>query len=276
MASSAIDFGIIEGVTDVVHDVSGQLRVNVTAIGTTKDPHFDGTVDLANAAFAVRTTGSRYKNGRLAVHFTSDRMAVDTLHLEDQRGRALDISGSLGTHELRVGELEIDVTAKNFEVVRNEFGNTEIDARLGFRGRFESPRVEGTIGISGGTLNVDEILQRTLLHPYATEATPAVPAEVDAIAALNPWERLGLDIEVKSPGTLHMVGDNVQVNPGTPLGLGAVNVRAFGDLYLYKDPGQPAVRDRIVRFVDRHVLLSRPPVRPRPDQLDRVPRRSQP
>ena len=110
VASSDIDFSIIEGVTDVVHDVSGQLRINVTAIGTTKDPHFDGTVDLANTAFAVRTTGSRYKNGRLAVRFTSDRMTVDTLHLEDQRGRALDISGSLGTHELRVGELAIDVT----------------------------------------------------------------------------------------------------------------------------------------------------------------------
>jgi hypothetical protein len=239
VTSSDIDFGIIEGVTDVVHDVSGQLRVNVTAIGTTKDPHFDGTVDLANAAFAVRATGSRYKNGRLAVHFTSDRMAVDALHIEDNSGRALDVSGSLGTHELRVGDLEIDATAKDFEIVRNEFGNTEIDARLSFRGRFESPRVEGTIGISGGTLNVDEILQRTLLHPYSTEAAPAAPAEVDALAALNPWERLGLYIEVKSPGTLRMVGDNVQVTPGTPLGLGAVNVRAFGDLYLYKDPGQP-------------------------------------
>src|SRR4029079_2424105 len=35
-----------------------------------------------------------------------------------------------------------------------------------------------------------------------------------------------------------MVGDNVQIRPGTPLGLGNINVRAFGDLYLYKDPGQ--------------------------------------
>ena len=139
--------------------------MNVTAIGTTKDPHFDGTVDLANAAFAVRTTGSRYKNGHLAVRFTSDRMAVDALHLEDRRGRALDVSGSLGTHELRVGELEIDATAKDFEVMRNEFGNTEIDARLSFRGRFESPRVEGTIGISGGTLNVDEILAADAAPP---------------------------------------------------------------------------------------------------------------
>jgi autotransporter translocation and assembly factor TamB len=36
-----------------------------------------------------------------------------------------------------------------------------------------------------------------------------------------------------------MIGDNVQVTPGTPLGLGNVNLRAFGELYLYKDPAQP-------------------------------------
>jgi translocation and assembly module TamB len=36
-----------------------------------------------------------------------------------------------------------------------------------------------------------------------------------------------------------MTGDNVQVSPGTPLGLGSFNLRGLGDLYLYKDPAQP-------------------------------------
>jgi translocation and assembly module TamB len=31
----------------------------------------------------------------------------------------------------------------------------------------------------------------------------------------------------------------VQVSPGTPLGLGSFNLRVLGDLYLFKDPGQP-------------------------------------
>jgi autotransporter translocation and assembly factor TamB len=36
-----------------------------------------------------------------------------------------------------------------------------------------------------------------------------------------------------------MTGDNVQVAPGTPLGLSSFNLRVLGDLYFYKDPGQP-------------------------------------
>jgi hypothetical protein len=244
--SSPIDLAIIEGVTDVVGDVSGRLQLDVTAIGTGKDPHFDGSVDVSEAGFAVRTTGVRYRNSRLSVRFARDRVDVQALHVEDGRGRSLDVTGSLGTHEMRVGDLAIDASAHQFEVLRNEFGTTEIDAALNLRGQFESPRLTGAITITGGQLNVDAILDRTLLHPYSTEAesqpapSSGAPAqEIDALVALNPWDRMGLDISVASRGTLKMVGENVQVSPGTPLGLGNVNVRAFGELYLYKDPAQP-------------------------------------
>jgi autotransporter translocation and assembly factor TamB len=63
--------------------------------------------------------------------------------------------------------------------------------------------------------------------------------EVDAVAALNPWQRLGLEIALHVPNTLRMTGENVQVTTGTPLGLGSFNLRALGDLFLYKDPAQP-------------------------------------
>src|SRR5262249_26240570 len=63
--------------------------------------------------------------------------------------------------------------------------------------------------------------------------------EVDAITALNPWERLAINLTLHVPNTLRLVGDNVQLSPGTPVGLGDINLRVAGDLYLYKDPGQP-------------------------------------
>ena len=84
---------------------------------------------------------------------------------------------------------------------------------------------------------MDSLLDRTLFQPYSTQAV--APADIDPIVALNPWQRLGMDVELHVPGTLRMVGENVQVTPGTPLGLGNINLRAFGDLYLYKDPAQP-------------------------------------
>jgi autotransporter translocation and assembly factor TamB len=109
--------------------------------------------------------------------------------------------------------------------------------KLQARGRAESPQLTGDITIGTGELRVDEILQRALFRPYATEETTF--AANDPLAALNPWQRLALNLTLHVPNTLRLTGDNVQVSPGTPIGIGDIGLRVAGDLYLYKDPGQP-------------------------------------
>ena len=239
LTSSSVGLGLIEALTAAVREVSGTMRLNVRAIGTARDPRFTGTVGIQGAAFLVAATGVRYRNGAAAFQLAPDRVTVETLRVEDTRGRALTLVGSLGTRELRVGELAIDARARGLTVLANEFGSMEVDADLRLRGRADSPRVAGTVTVVGGEFDVDAILDRTLFRPYSTEATAAAPADIDPLAALNPWDRLGLDFELKVPNTLRMTGDNVQVSPGAPLGLGSFNLRVLGDLSFYKDPAQP-------------------------------------
>jgi autotransporter translocation and assembly factor TamB len=235
--SSTISLGLIEGITGVVREVGGDLVIDVTAVGTSGDPHLAGAVEIRNARFLAAGTGVRYKNARAALTLSPDKITVESLHLEDPDGDAVDVRGSLGTHELRVGDLQVEATAHRFEVMRNDFGRIEIDAAVDVRGRSEAPRIAGTLTVHSGTLRVDEILARTLFQPYSTEETAIT--DVDPVAALNPWDRLGLDLFLRVPGTLRLVGENVQVSPGTPIGLGDINLRLLGDLYLYKDPGEP-------------------------------------
>jgi autotransporter translocation and assembly factor TamB len=121
--------------------------------------------------------------------------------------------------------------------MHNDLGAVNIDAALRLQGRYESPRIAGDITIVSGTARVDEILSRALFQPYSTEQTAI--GDVDAVAALNPWDRLGLDIALHVPNTLRLVGDSVQISQDTPVGLGDINLRVLGDLYLYKDPAQP-------------------------------------
>jgi autotransporter translocation and assembly factor TamB len=238
IASSPIDMAVLEGLTNVVRNVHGEMRLDVHAIGTSRDPHFQGRVELAGATFLVAASGSMYKNGRATIQLASDRITVTSLHLEDAQGDPLEVLGSLGTHELTVGNLAIDVTARRFEVIHNPFGRLDIDTALQLRGRFEEPHVAGDITIVGEEVKVDEILQEALFQPYSTEPAPGL-TEVDPIAALNPWDRLMLDVALHVPQTLRLSGQNVQVSPGTPIGLGDINLRVGGDLWLYKDPGQP-------------------------------------
>ena len=80
--------------------------------------------------------------------------------------------GSLGTHELRIGDLEIDLTAHHFQVLKNEFGQVNTDARLRLRGRVDAQRISGDVTIQQGALKADAIMDRVLFRPYATTETP--------------------------------------------------------------------------------------------------------
>ena len=240
IASSAVSLGLVEGVTSIVHDVTGEIQLNLTATGTSRDPRFSGSVEMAHSGFVVTSTGARYKNGSATFELATERITVSALHLEDREGDTLTVGGSLSTHELTVGELEIDIAARHFEVLNNETGSVDVDAALRLRGEFKAPRVEGDVTILSGQLHIDEILAQALFKPYAIQAAAGPStSELDGVAVLNPWDRLHLDIAVHSRGTLRMEGQNVQVAQSEPLGLGSFNLRATGDLYLYKDPGQP-------------------------------------
>ena len=241
VASSSLPLGLLEGITDVVHNVAGQATLNVTVTGTNQEPHFAGSVAFANVAFLVAASGVSYKNGRAALDLASDRMNVTGFHLEDRNGHALDLTGTLGTRALTVGDLQIDAVARHFEVLHNPTGTVDVDAHLNLRGQIDAPIIAGDITILSGELKVDEIFARALFQPYSTEAAAAptgAAGTVDAIAALNPWDRLSLDIALHSPGTLRLTGDNVQVAQNTPLGLGSFNLHATGDLYLSKARGE--------------------------------------
>ncbi len=235
--SSPINLALVEGLTDVVTKVRGTLRLDVKAIGTSRDPHFDGLVEVSDAGFLTTATGSTYKNAHAVFRFARDRITVDHLHVEDANGHPLDVNGSVATHELQVGNLQIDATGRDFEVIHNEYGRVEVDAGLHLGGRLESARVSGDVTIRNGDVHVDRILERALFQPYSTEEVST--EDIDPIAALNPWGRLGLDLALHVPNTLKLSGENVQVSPGTPIGLGNINLRVAGDLYLYKDPAAP-------------------------------------
>ena len=246
IASSTIGLGLVEGLTDVVSNVSGQAAINVNVTGTAREPQYRGTIAFANAGFLVNASGVQYKNGRADLRLASDRITVSGFHLEDRNGRTLDVTGSLGTRERGVGDIQMQATSKRFEILHDQTGSVDVGTNLTISGDLDAPKIAGDVTILTGELKVDEIFERALFQPYATQpntaslgAAQAAAEPVDAIAALNPWDRLTLDIAVHSPGTLRMIGENVQVATGTPLGLGSFNLRATGDLYVYKEPGQP-------------------------------------
>ena len=51
--SSNVGLGLIEGVTNAVRDVTGVALANIDVVGTMRDPHFVGSLELMAAGFVV-------------------------------------------------------------------------------------------------------------------------------------------------------------------------------------------------------------------------------
>lgn len=233
--SSRVGLTLLEGLTNRVRDVTGELLADVTMTGTTLDPHFAGTLEVTNVGFVVADSGARYKNGLARLDLASDRVSVGAFHLEDRNGRPIEVTGSLGTHELRVGDVEIDIRARGLEVLNNASGNAAVDTNLQIRGTLDAPRLSGSVSIVRGELRVDDILDRALFTPYAT--VPLQSPVDSPVAALNIWDRLTINVSVHSQNALRLTGEGVAVSD-SPIGLGRFDLRASGDLFVYKDPGQ--------------------------------------
>ena len=127
-------------------------------------------------------------------------------------------------------------------------GNVRIQAAMSLSGQLRSPIVQGFLGVTTGQVNLDEIVALMGASPYATEAakgdsgnTPAVIAQAaPAPPPASPFDALRMNLSLTVPNDLVIKAANLQT-PGSPVGLGALNLTLGGDLTATKNPGSPVL-----------------------------------
>ena len=58
------------------------------------------------------------------VTFVPQAINVENFHLEDSKGNPVELTGTAGTSELKLGNLGFEVSATQFEVLHNELGRS--------------------------------------------------------------------------------------------------------------------------------------------------------
>jgi hypothetical protein len=273
--SSPVDLAIVQGFTDQVRNVQGTLQANVKVTGDAADPHLDGGVEIRAGRFTVVPTGSTYTTPDARITLQTDRIVVPGLQIVDSEGDAMTISGSLGVHRRQLGELNLAIAGKSFEVIDNELGEMDIQPDLKVSGELRAPSVSGQVEVNKGQLNIDRILALVGSSAYSTTPTqgmgvavqqarqaeggrepgaaPDVQRRAQAIGAqtggqaagagARPATRAGgvfdaatLALRLTMPNNFLVKGQDLRVGQ-SPIGLGAVNITLGGDLQLERRPG---------------------------------------
>ena len=271
VTSTALGLGVVEGFTKQVSNVTGTLEADVRVTGSGQDPHLNGFIDIKNGAFGVPAAGGSFTGLTTRIDLEPDRVRIQKFELVDHNKERLAISGELAVHERQLGAVNINVDSDNFEILRNELGDVQVQAALKVTGELRRPRVVGDVRLDAARVEVDRVLE-LFYDPYSIESLPDIVsaersvegsgsaeeatkaalarAEVSAAApgaeaaAAEPtapppsvFDAVALDIHLIAPDNLVLRGKNLR--PGGPTGtaLGNINLTVGGDLRIRKDPG---------------------------------------
>jgi autotransporter translocation and assembly factor TamB len=158
----------------------------------------------------------------------------------------MTIHGDLPIRELETGSVSIAITANDFKVIDNKMGNVRVNSKLQIAGQLNAPRIEGELGLSTGVVNLDPILAQVGTSAYATKATefetrPLDTAGQTTAPAASVFDQLYAFVRVTIPNDLVIKASDLR-SPGTPIGLGSLNVTLGGDLTVHKAPwDQPRI-----------------------------------
>jgi len=244
--SSPIDLGLVQGFTSALKDVKGTVQAKIDVTGAVGDPRPNGNVTIENAAFTVEPTGVTYTDLRGRIDLQSDKVHVEEIRVLDNHKSPMTIHGDLAIHEYEVGGVSIAITADDFKVIDNKMGNVRVNSKLQIAGQLNAPRIEGELGISTGVVNLDPILAQVGTSAYATQATEFETRPLDRAGqttepASSVFDQLYAFVRITVPNDLVIKASDLK-SPGSPIGLGSLNVTLGGDLTVHKAPwDQPRI-----------------------------------
>ena len=238
--SSPVDLGVVQGFTTALKDVTGTVQAKLDVTGAVGDPRPNGKVTIANAAFTVEPTGVTYTDLRGTVDLQPDQVHVEEIRVLDNHKSPMTIHGDLAIKELEVGGVSIAITADDFKVIDNKMGNVRVNSKLQIAGQLNAPRIEGELGVSTGVVNLDPILAQVGTSAYATKATEFETRPLDTAGqttgpASSVFDQLYAFVRITIPNDLVIKASDLR-SPGTPIGLGSLNVTLGGDLTVHKAP----------------------------------------
>lgn len=207
--SSPIDLSLIQGFTSYVTNVTGTMQANIKVTGSGYDPRLNGAVDVKGGAFQVPELGTSYTGLDTRIDLTPEALRIAQMNVVDNHGSPMTIGGQLSLHGWGLGGVQINVKSHDFKVIDNNLGNIRLDTDLTVTGELRSPRIDGSININTGTLDVAKILESVANNAYSTTATE-LPTADSATTAARVRANADIPAEADStkPGTIADVAPN--------------------------------------------------------------------
>src|SRR5207237_8629955 len=171
-----------------------------------------------------------------------DEVTINEFKILDKNKMPMTVGGSLAVHEREVGTVDIKVQSDDFKVIANKTADLKFDSDFHISRTVRSPKVEGTVEIEPGTIDVAELLETAgdtgAYSTTATEISPAASAGPKPTTPQLPgmFDALELKLGLAIPGDLLIKGNNIKP-ASAPIDVGSMSAYVGGAMTVEKAPG---------------------------------------
>lgn len=137
---------------------SGFINGNVKIAGTSSSPDIDGNLNFNNTSFVLGPLGSRFNVDNERINVTNNGFVFDNFTIRDSSNNRMTIDGNVNTANFVNYEFDLDVNARNFQVLNSVkdrdkiyYGKMNITTDLHISGTEVRPSADGNITVNEGT-----------------------------------------------------------------------------------------------------------------------------
>ncbi len=170
--STPIELALVQGTDDRAYQCPGHDAGDDRHHGRRRRSASERCDHVDNAAFTVKPTGVTYTDLDGRIELEADRIHIADIEVLDNDQQPLSITGDLAIHERQLGGVNIDVTARNFKIIKNKMGDIRMDSDFRITGDLLRPRIEGELGVTSGVINLDPVLASAGGPPAPAAPTP--------------------------------------------------------------------------------------------------------
>ena len=237
--SSAINLAFFQPLATHAEQLAGTGRFDLHVRGPAGAGGIFGTASIDAASFTMAVTGVRYPRLDARITADGDELRFDQFALHDTDGHVAAIEGSLKIAERGLpGAFNMRLSAKDFHVLDNQFGELSLTPDLRISGDLAAPLVVGTIQVERGRLEVSDLLERFGASGYRRSAESGADQVRAAVDAQGRASGGSYSVSLDFADSLVLRGRDMRGTRG-PIGMGDVNITLGGALTIAKDPGAP-------------------------------------
>ena len=224
------DLSILAAIIPGLTDLEGPVDIRVDITGTSGAPRFAGAAMLDGGKLTIPQTGVTYEDLRGTISFDNDQITIDALTGTDGARGTFEIAGRVEMQDLRLGNLEMQMSATDLQVMDISRQDVQVHAAIDVSGTTAAPLLTGRVVVDEAIYRMPERRKKEVIDLDEAVIYVDIPGVTRSDEAIERspslWDRSRLDIEIEVTDDAILSSSNMRVE-------------ISGDLSLFKPAQSP-------------------------------------